>query len=284
MNDTKKFEELSAMYSGAVETHADAKRVAAEKKAGGGPVLERLTLELAELEAAHALFDVTVAINHADPALELLRALLISELESGALGFEQVSASLSAKPGPLCDPTPGAVSAKVDALLTSDANGRARTQRDTVCLRLKLVFQVICEAIQLIGAERRVRNLPSPSKPKPFVDFNLNGSPPTNPRECAALIQRIKAAHQSPAEDGLPLAIAEQRTRIRDYLAAEKRKDDDEAKARTESAARKAEEERARRRALEITLAGYAAQDAAAAEVVASSLPLTAEELAAVNL
>src|SRR5262249_2680289 len=109
------FEELIGMYPAAVEKRDAARRAADEKKAvrWGGPQL--WLLEISQLEAAHALSELTVRINHADPALERLRALLIDELETAARSFDAAPAALPAIPG-LSDPTPGAVLAKAEAL------------------------------------------------------------------------------------------------------------------------------------------------------------------------
>lgn len=277
-------EDLIAQYPDACEKRDAARRAAEEGRKNAGlydDPQEVWLLELRHLEAAQALLELSAEINHADPALERLRALLIEELKKAALDFVQTyGADLPATPRPLSDPTPGAVSAKVDAMLASETIVRARkAQREMGSPRLKLVFQVVSEALQLIAAERRARGLPSPSKPNRFVDFDLNGSLPTNPRECATLIQRIEAMRQPLAGSGTPGEIGELRARIRNHQAEQQQKAKAEEREARERLARKADEERANQKRHAESVAKYKAQDQEAA-LAALKAPLTPEEVA----
>jgi hypothetical protein len=284
------FEELVALYSDAIEKRDTTRRAAEEgrNKGSGRSDPQVWLLELAELEAAHALLELTAQINHADPALERLRAVLIDELELAAPGFEQTygpGADLPATPGPLSEPTPAAVSAKVDALLASETvrlarSGRGGQRGDAVSLRLKLAFQVVYEAIGLLAVERQVRGLPSPSKPNYFVNFDLNAAVPTNSRECAALVQRIEAKRQPLAAIGTPREIGELRARIRDYQAEQQQRAEAEERFQRERLARKADESRAlKQRHAEWVAEG----EAQAAAIAMQQAPLTAEEVARAN-
>jgi hypothetical protein len=284
------FEEFTALYPGAVEKRDATRRAADEGRKGGAGRSDPQVwlLVLAELEAAHDLLELTVQLNHADPALERLRAVLVDELEKAALGFEQARGTgvrAPAIPGPLSDPTPGAVSAKVDALLASETarllarSEHGRTSKEA--LRLKVAFQVVYEAVGLLTAERLARGLPSPSKPSYFVDFDLNCAVPTNARECAALVQRIKAKRQPLAAIGTPPEIRELREDIRNNQAEQQRRAEAGERFQRERLARQADEAR---RDQQRHAAWVAEAEEQAAAIAAQQVPLTADEVARVSV
>lgn len=193
-----------------------------------------LSLDVARLELA--CVEGEGHYNRTAPDLAALRSFVCDELRAAAPLFDECDAEL---PGiaPLAAPTPEAINARIDSIVAyHEAVTAQNDKRNAVGHRLAHVFNSIREAMALLGEQRKIDKLPSPTGIIPYRGFGIAFVQPQNSRECASLIAEIEAQTRpevTSAPSNFELRFHEKSRELADFR--ERRAIEDERKRLGES-------------------------------------------------